>query len=225
MSRSLDRSRPILCFVHDARSSRPPRELLGIGDDTWARVDLLQVRGKDLPAGDLEDLTRDWIARLAGRSTRIVVNDRLDVALASGAHGVHLGREDLPLDQARTLAPTGFLVGGSTHDRDELLAAQTAGADYAGLGAFFPTGTKQGAPRLDRSRAAVAAPIPELEIPVLAIGGVTSAGIPGALRVPVVTGVAVSAAIQAAPDPGQAIRDLHRALQRAWEEIRETVAS
>lgn len=213
-----------MCYVHDARSSRPDRRLLEIDEDTWARVDLLQVRGKSLPAGDLEDLARVWIARLAGLPTRIVVNDRIDVALASGADGVHLGREDLPLDVARSLAPPGFLVGSSTHGRDELLEAQKAGADYAGLGAFFGSGTKAGARRLDPADAGVAAAIPELEIPVLAIGGITPAGVARALRVPAVTGVAVSTAIQGAPDPGKAIRDLHRALRRAWEEAREALA-
>lgn len=225
MTAVLDRSRPTLCYVHEARAARPPRRLLEIEDEDWTRVDLLQVRGKALPAGELEDLTRAWIARLAGLSTRIVVNDRLDVALATGAHGVHLGREDLPLDRARALAPPGFLVGGSTHGRDELLAAQAAGADYAGLGAFFVTETKPEAHPLEPSEAALTAPIPELEIPVLAIGGLTSARVVQALRIPAVTGVAVSAAIQAASDPGAAIRDLHQALDRAWGEVREALAT
>ena len=220
----LDRSRPLLCFIHDARSDEAPERLWAVDDDAWARIDVLQVRGKTLRAGELESLTRAWIARLAGLPTRIVVNDRLDVALASGAHGVHLGQEDLPIDVARSLAPPGFLIGGSTHDRAELLAAQAAGADYAGLGAFFGTGTKAGAQRLDPSLAGVAASIPDLEIPVLAIGGITPGQVVETLRMPAVTGIAVSAAIQEAPDPRDAIRDFRRALQRAWDTAREPIA-
>lgn len=223
MGAFLDRSRPALCFVHDARSPRPPQRLLDIDDEAWARVDLLQVRGKSLPAGELEDLGRAWIARLAGLGVRVVVNDRLDVALASGAHGVHLGQEDLPLAAARRLAPPGFLVGSSTHDREELLGARAEGADYAGLGAFFGTGTKAGARRLDPREEWLGTALPGLEIPVLAIGGITPARVADALRVPVVTGVAVSGAIQEAADPGAAIRDFHESLQRTWETARETV--
>lgn len=225
MTAALDRSRPALCFVHDARGPRPPGRLLRIEDEDWTRIDLLQVRGKGLPAGDLEGLTRAWIARLAGLPTRVVVNDRLDVALAAGADGVHLGREDLPLEEARGLAPPGFLVGGSAHGREELLAVQREGADYAGLGAFFGTGTKPGARPLEPTEAGIATPVPQLEIPVLAIGGLTPEKVGAALRIPAVTGVAVSAAIQEASDPGQAVRDLHRALQRAWEQVREILAS
>lgn len=221
MKALIDRSRPLLCFVHDARNPRPPRRLLEIEDEEWARVDLLQVRGKDLPAGEMEELVRAWIARLAGLPTRVVVNDRLDVALAAGADGVHLGQEDLPLDRARSLAPPGFLLGASTHGRGELLAAQRSGADYAGLGAFFGTGTKPGAGLLEPAGAGVLSTIPDLEIPVLAIGGITPARVDEALRIPAVTGVAVSGAIQEAPDPGRAIRDHHWALHAAWEELRE----
>ena len=221
MKALIDRSRAVLCFVHDARGSHPPQGLLEIEDDEWARVDLLQVRGKDLPAGELEELARVWIARLAGLSTRVIVNDRLDVALATGADGVHLGQADVPIDRARSLAPPGFLVGASTHGRVELLAAQRSGADYAGLGAFFGTGTKPGARPLESARAGVLTTIPDLEIPVLAIGGITPDKVDEALQVPAVTGVAVSGAIQEASDPGRAIRDLHGALQAAWEALRE----
>ncbi len=225
MTQVFDRTRPLLCFVHDARTGDPPARLWAIGDETWSRVDLVQVRGKDLPAGELESLTRGWIARLASLGSSVVVNDRLDVALAAGASGVHLGRDDLPLPVARELAPPGFLIGASTHGRRELLAAQRAGADYAGLGAFFATVTKPGASPLDPVEAGVAGAVPGLEIPVLAIGGITTKNLSGVLESGVATGVAVSSAIQDAPEPGTAILELHETIIRTWENVQAGVSA
>ncbi|MGH7589469.1 MAG: thiamine phosphate synthase [Gemmatimonadota bacterium] len=222
MTRVFDRSRPLLCFVHDAGDARPPMRLWGADDLAWSLVDLVQVRGKPLGAGDLEGLTRGWVARLAGLPSRVIVNDRLDVALAAGADGVHLGRDDLALETARGLAPDGFVIGGSSHDREELLAVQAAGADYAGLGTFSATTTKPDAKPLDPVPAGLAGAVGGLEIPVLAIGGIEPATVGRALELPAVTGVAVSGAIQAAADPGAVIRALYGALRAAWEAVRQS---
>lgn len=122
-------------------------------------------------------------ARMARRVTAeygalLIVNDRLDIALAADADGVHLGQEDLPLPEARQIVQRMdlgrlFLVGVSTHSHDEIVAAVRGGADYIGFGPVFPTATKpepdpvQG---LDRLHEAVAA---AEGIPVVAIGGIT----------------------------------------------------
>jgi thiamine-phosphate pyrophosphorylase len=219
MTRVFDRDRPLLCFVHDAADARPPERLWGAGDHAWARIDLVQVRGKGLAAGDLEELTRGWVARLAGLPGRVVVNDRLDVALAAGAGGVHLGQADLPLEVARGMVPDGFVIGGSSHDREELLAVQSAGADYAGLGAFSASWTKPEAKPLDPDAAGLSRLLDGLEIPVLAIGGMGPETVRRALEIPSVTGVAVSGAIQSAEDPGTAILALFGALRAAWEAV------
>ena len=220
MTRVFDRERPLLCFVHDAEDAWPPERLWEANDQAWARVDLVQVRGKRLAADGLEELTRGWVARLAGLPVRVIVNDRLDVALAAGADGVHLGRADLPLEAAREVAPGGFVIGGSSHDREELLAVQSAGADYAGLGAFSATSTKPDARALDGDAAGLGGPVAGLEIPVLAIGGVGPATVERAFEIPAVTGVAVSGAIQSAEDPGAVIEALFGALGAAWEAVR-----
>lgn len=218
------RDRPLLCFVHSVQGDPPEvrraaRELAAAGGGAWGAVDLVQVRGKDLPAGDLEALARIWIDALGGHpSTFVVVNDRLDVALATGADGVHVGREDLPAAEARALAPGSFLVGASAHDRREIELAQRSEADYAGWGAFYPTRTKAGAAVFDRRDAEWRKPVPGLTIPVLAIGGITAARVAEVMSVPAVTGVAVSEAIQAAREPAEAIRELRSALDQAWRE-------
>ena len=112
------------------------------------------------------------------------------------------------------------MIGGSSHDRGELLAAQAAGADYAGLGAFSATSTKPDAKSLDPGAAGLVGAVAGLEIPVLAIGGMAPATVGRAFEVPAVTGVAVSGAIQSAEDPGAAIEALHDALGAAWEAVR-----
>ena len=186
-------------------------------DSAWERVDLVQVRGKGLSAGDLEELARGWVERLAGIA-RVVVNDRSDVAVAAGAAGAHLGADDVPLPDARRTAPPGFVLGASAHDRAELLRAAAEGADYAGLGALYPTETKPGARPFDAARAGLDAPVEELAIPVLAIGGIDAGRVCGAFRVPAVTGVAVSGAVQRASDPARAIENVRAALDDAWKE-------
>lgn len=146
----------------------------------------------------------------------VIVDDRFDVALAAGADGVHVGQRDLPVDAIREAVPEEFLVGASTHDRRELLSARGAGADYAGLGAFFPTGTKPAARGLDPEAAGVAEPVPGLDLPVLAIGGISVERLERVFDVPAVTGVAVSGAIQDADDPGRAVADLRTRLDEIW---------
>ena len=179
-------------------------------------VDLLQVRGKELAAGDLETVARRCVARLKDLPTAVIVNDRLDVAFAAGADGAHLGQEDLPVEAARKSVPDEFLIGSSAHGPEELRVAEAAGADYAGLGAFFATRTKPGARLLDRRRAGWRTGWTEPGIPVLGIGGVTAARVADVFRTRAVTGVAVGAAIQSAADPGQAILGVRAALERAW---------
>lgn len=203
-------------MIDDAGSHAGPA-LRELPDAVWADVDLLQVRGKALGAGQLEARAREWVERLADLSTRIVVNDRMDVAIGTGADGVHLGQEDLPIPAARGMGPAGFLIGATARSRGDLLTVQAAGADYAGLGAFFASPTKPGAPALDPARAGLAKPVPGLEIPVLAIGGVTVDRITDVLRWPAVTGIAVSSAVQAAADPAAVIGRVRRALDRAWQ--------
>jgi thiamine-phosphate pyrophosphorylase len=107
-----------------------------------------------------------------GSSTRIVVNDRLDIALVLGAAGVHLGTQSLPAEAARRIAPQGFLIGVSCHSLAEVETAQAARADYVVFGPVFETASKlqYGPPvGLEELRKAAA----QASIPVLALGGLT----------------------------------------------------
>lgn len=128
----------------------------------------MQIRERDLDAGPLGALAAAAVTRAAGRRTRIVVNDRLDVALAAGA-GVHLRADGVPVARARAIAPPGMLIGRSIHDLSE--ASDATGADYAIFGSVFPTRSKPDAAAAGLDRLATIARA--VAAPVLAIGGVT----------------------------------------------------
>lgn len=174
---------PILCLVTDrvalARAlgdAGPALDALErqVAAAIDAGVDLVQLRERDLEAGRLRDIAGAWAERARGSATRIVVNDRLDVALIAGAHGVHLRGESYSPAAARVLSPGGFLVGRSVHSASA--AASAAEADYLVIGTVFATPSKPGdtivgTGELARASAAASAP-------VLAIGGVSEDRVP-----------------------------------------------
>ena len=135
-----------------------------------AGIDLIQVRERDLDSAALAALVAEVVAVTRGSPTRVVVNDRIDVALAAGAAGVHLRGDSVPVAVARKLLPAPRLVGRSVHRAAETSAA--AGADYLIAGTVFSSPSKSGPVELigiDGLRAIVRA----TTVPVLAIGGIT----------------------------------------------------
>ena len=216
---------PILCYVTDRSSlsqSAPTFEtlLLKIAAAIASGVDWIQLREKDLSAKEFAKLARaavDLSAKSAGNSsrTRIFVNDRLDVAIAESASGVHLGEQSVPVQQAKNLANKlrsssnpHFLVGASCHSLNAAQAAATSGADYVLFGPIFETPSKarfgppQGLDRLAKICEAVS-------IPVLAIGGINLHNAQSCLA----AGAAGIAVIRLFQDPSSAaLRTLVRAL-------------
>lgn len=133
----------------------------------------------------------------------LIINDRLDVALLAGADGVHLGQEDLPVEEARKLAGPDFIIGATAHNAAEAAAAEAAGADYLGCGAVFATRTKQdtiplGLDGLHAIRQAV-------RIPLAGIAGITAENYRQVLEAGA-DGVAVISAIMGAEDIQAAVR-------------------
>ncbi len=173
------KQRPILCYVTERRGISPtagPADLLALIERAAAAVDWIQIREKDLSARELLELSRRAVA--AG-SARILVNDRLDVALAAEAAGVHLGGESAPVAEVVRWcraghAPAEFSIGASCHSLREVLAGESSGADYVFFGPVFATPSKlpYGAPQGIERLAEVCR---QARIPVIAIGGVTAA--------------------------------------------------
>jgi thiamine-phosphate pyrophosphorylase len=170
----------------------------------------IQLRGKDQPAREQVALARALLVETRAAGALLFVNDRLDVALAAGADGVHLGQDDLPVEAARRIVPAAFLVGISAETAELALAAERGGADYVGTGPVYATGSKAdagdavGCGRIAEVAAAV-------RIPVVAIGGIDAANA-GAAAAAGAAGVAVISAVMRAPDPERAARDLLRAV-------------
>ena len=160
-------------YITDRHSAGGVGPLLGyieraIGDG----VDQIQIREKDLAARELLLLTRRVVELSAGHATRILVNSRTDIAMAAGAHGVHLPADSISPQCLRAVAPRGFLVGVSTHERYEILAAQEGGADFVVFGPVFSPGSKTS--RLPESGPkGLRAAVQGLTIPVFALGGIT----------------------------------------------------
>jgi len=132
---------------------------------------MIQVRAKGLPARALLDLVTE-ILRAAGPA-RVLVNSRLDIALAAGAQGLHLPSNSPAPARLRRITPAGFLIGASCHSLDDLRRAEREGADFAVYGPVFPTRSHPGAPPLGLAR--FAADVRTVSLPVYALGGVTPA--------------------------------------------------
>jgi thiamine-phosphate pyrophosphorylase len=172
----------MICLVTDRRRLIDGSPSVADGPDGWsaclaaqvrhavdAGVDLIHVREHDLESGRLAALITELLSIRAGTATRIVVGDRIDVALACGADGVHLRSDSIPIAAARQLAPAGFLVGRSVHGVTDAVAA--ADGDYLVAGTVFPSLSKPASTALlgiDGLRAITRL----VACPVLAIGGI-----------------------------------------------------
>jgi thiamine-phosphate pyrophosphorylase len=138
-----------------------------------AGIHLIQIRERDMADGALLALVTRAVEAVRGTRTRILVNDRLDVAIAAGAHGVHLRGDSAPAPRVRAAAPASFLIGRSVHSRGEIARVlDQGGADYLLFGTVFATASKP-----DRPGTGIAGLVDAVTeakgLPVLAIGGVT----------------------------------------------------
>lgn len=143
--------------------------LTNISDQLSAGIDMIQLRERDLSARELLALAKAVLRLPNPRGAKLLINDRTDVALASGAAGVHLRGNSAAPSRLRAIAPDSFLIGVSCHSVNEVLRAQEEGASFAVLAPIFPTPGK--GPALGTGPLAEAAGA--VKIPVLALGGIT----------------------------------------------------
>jgi len=187
-----------------------PAEALGKDSAEQARLALLggatsiQLRSKSTGTRELVRVGKAILSLCRQSGALFIVNDRLDVALACGADGVHLGQEDLPIEAARAIASPGFLIGVSAHEPAEAIEAERLGADYLGVGAVFPTQTKRDV----RATGIVGlrAVVKSTHLPCVGIGGITPARVPEVLSCGT-CGVAVHSAVVGSKDVEAASRD------------------
>ena len=174
-------------------------------------ADVVQLRHKTLGRGRLLELARRLAESVHAAGRLFIVNDHLDIALLSGADGVHLGEDDLPLEAARRMAPPGFLLGASASTPGSARTAVAAGADYLGAGPAFATAVKPEKPVI--GPVGVAAVAAAVAVPVFAIGGV-EAGNAASLVAAGVRRACVIGGLARAADPEAAARELKAALAR-----------
>ncbi|MGH9452288.1 MAG: thiamine phosphate synthase [Terriglobia bacterium] len=195
-----------LCYITgpDRLSARPLEAILAEAVD--AGIDLIQIRAKGFDARGIVHLAEVAVARARGTGSRVVINDRMDVALATGAAGVHLGNHSMPAATVRAIAPPNLLVGVSCHSLDEAGDAESAGADYILLGPVFETPSKAaygpplGLEQLSKIAACVSTPI-------LALGGITLERVKACLKAGA-TGIAAIRLFEDAPSLARRVAEL-----------------
>ncbi|MHA6260896.1 thiamine phosphate synthase [Sporosarcina sp. CAU 1771] len=189
----------------------PLNDLLNIVEKSIeGGVSLVQLREKNSGGLEFYEKAKAIKELLYGYDVPLIINDRVDVALAVGAAGVHIGQSDLPLAVVRKLVPTSMIVGVSVGTVEEAILAEQAGATYLGVGAAFPTGTKSDSKKLPDGM--LAEITQSVSIPSVAIGGITLENI-GTLQGTGIVGVAVVSALMKAENPKEAARKLHQ----KWE--------
>lgn len=171
-------------------------------------VTLLQLRVKSLAPRDFLDLAHQARAETQARGCKLIVNDRIDIALACDADGVHLGQDDLPLAAGRKLMGR-KIVGISTHDLEQAIEAERNGADYIGFGPMFGTTTKntghaaRGVEMLRQIRAGV-------KLPIVAIGGITEQNVQQVWQAGADSAAIISDILRADDIPIKVTRILHQ---------------
>lgn len=188
---------------------RPAELVQAVAQALAGGVDWVQLRDKSASALALHGQASQLSSLTAAHGARLAINDRLDVALAVGADGVHLAGQSLPVAAAVTLATGRLLVGRSVHSLAEAEAAAAAGADYVTFGHVFPTSSHPGV--APRGLAALREIVAAVDLPVLAIGGISLDNLPDVLATGC-AGIAVISSILAHADPRAAAAGLRAAL-------------
>ncbi|MDL2298576.1 thiamine phosphate synthase [Synergistaceae bacterium OttesenSCG-928-D05] len=200
----------LICGEGDDRATLGKK----VSDALAGGVTAVQLRAKTWDAREIYDTACELRKITAAHGALFIINDRLDIALAVGADGVHLGQKDLPVAEARKIAPRGFLVGGTARTVDLAKAAQRDGADYIGCGSAFPTGTKQDAVVIGPE--GITEVLRSVTIPSVAIGGIDAENVERLAHCGC-SGICLSGGIMKAPDPKAAAAQLLNKIKCLFE--------
>ena len=204
-----------LCVITDPELGRGLSHVDIVRQALEGGAPMIQLRDKSAGLRQLLPQAQEIASLCRERGAHFIVNDRLDLALALNADGVHLGQDDLPPTAARAALGSGKILGVSTHSLEQAIRAAREGADYLGIGPIFPTSTKGtgyepvGCAMIRQLRA-------RLELPLIAIGGITLDTIGPVIRAGA-AGVAVISAIAGAEDVTLATRGFLAAILEAEE--------
>lgn len=160
-------------------------------------VTILQLREKELDEDSFTDEAIEVKAICRKYGVPLIINDNVNVAIKSGADGVHVGIEDMPIDEIRRKAPDSFIIGATCKTVEQAQSAERLGADYMGVGAVFPSPTKKNAVRITREQ--LKEICSSVSIPAVAIGGITLENV-GELQGGGMSGIAVVSAVFSADD-------------------------
>lgn len=197
-----------LYLVTDEHCLPPGRNLYNAVEEALQTgVTLVQYREKNGPGKRMLEKARALVTLCHKYNVPLLVNDRLDIALMSGADGVHLGQDDIPVAEARKLAGEDFIIGATAHNVKEALAAEKAGADYLGCGAVFATTTKKDTVPLGLDGLRAIRQV--VHIPIVGIAGITAQNFGQVLETGA-NGVAVVSAILGAPNIRDAVTKLKK---------------
>ncbi len=175
-------------------------------------ADTIQYRQKSGSTREMIEIARNMKRLCSEAGVTFIVNDRLDVAIAAEADGVHLGQDDFPIPMARELLGEGRIIGGSAATLDEARKCLSEGADYVGFGPVYPTSSKDDAGPV--SGIDILKQVVEIiPLPIIAIGGVGAENIPDVMRAGA-RGIAVISAVCCQDDPEEATRALYQALNK-----------
>ena len=175
-------------------------------------ADTIQYRQKSGSTREMIEIARNMKQLCSEAGVTFIVNDRLDVAIAAEADGVHLGQDDFPIPMARELLGEGRIIGGSAATLDEARKCLSEGADYVGFGPVYPTSSKDDAGPV--SGIDILKQVVEIiPLPIIAIGGVGAENIPDVMRAGA-HGIAVISAVCCQDDPEEATRSLYQALHK-----------
>ena len=211
---------PILCFVVGPADVKDGDLEATVASAIAGGVTMVQLRAKEMPAGQMLDLARRLKTLTRGKAM-LVINDRLDVAIAAEADGAEVPEAGIPTLVARGLLGKYSVLGRSVHSVEAAVQAAREGAEFVLAGTVFKSPSK---PDLKPAGTAIITEIAKsVTVPVVGIGGVTAANVGDVIKAGA-GGIAVISAIARSPDPTAAAEELAQALREAWTSQGESVA-